>query len=68
MKKFRIIHKETNRIICKCNGRHYRQYAESIDKGLKIVETSKGRAERERDFLNKEYEQGWEIQEVENER
>ena len=66
MDKYRIINKDFNSVICKPKngGRHYRQFIDNIDKSLIVVQTTKGRAEAERDYLNKEYNQGWEIEKV----
>lgn len=68
MKKYVIVNKEWNSIVCKVKngGRHYRQPIDDIEKGLVVVKTTKGRAERERDYLNTHYQCGWEIQEVQN--
>ncbi len=68
MKKYVIVNKEWNSIACKVKngGRHYRQPIDDIGKGLVVVETTKGRAERERDYLNANYNKGWEIKEVQN--
>lgn len=67
MKKYNIINERTKQIICKDKQfcRHYRQPFGNIEKGLYIFATTKGRAEKERDYLNKEYYKGWEIKEVE---
>ena len=67
MDKYIIINKDFNSVICKSKngGRHYRQNIDNIDKNLVIVQTTKGRAEAERDYLNKEYNQGWGIEKVE---
>lgn len=66
MDRYIIINKETNQIVCKANnGRHYRQSLGYIGIGLKVVQTTKGRAEKERDYLNQEYDSGWEIEKVE---
>lgn len=67
MDKYIVINKESNQIICKAkNGsRHYRQSIGYISDGLVTLETTKGRAERERDYLNQGYNKGWEIQKVE---
>lgn len=66
MDKYIIINKETNQIVCKAkNGRHYRQSIGHIGDGLVVCTTTKGRAEKERDYLNQEYNKGWEIQKVE---
>ena len=66
MIKYTIENKQTNQIICKKKGgRHYRQNKDSIEKGLIVVTTTKGRAERERDWLNQTYYGGWEIEKVE---
>ena len=66
MDKYIIINKETNQIVCKAkNGRHYRQSIGYIGDGLVICTTTKGRAEKERDYLNQEYNKGWKIEKVE---
>lgn len=66
MDKYIIKNEDFNSIICKPKngGRHYRQNMDNIDKNLIIVQTSKRRAEAERDYLNKEYNSGWEIEKV----
>jgi hypothetical protein len=66
MKKYIVINKETNQVICKRtnNKRRYRQSFNAIEKGLKIVMLSKENAQAEADYLNKTYYSGWEIQEV----
>lgn len=66
MQKYQIVNKECGSIVCrkKGGGRHYRQAMDDIDKGLEIVETTKGRAEKERDYLNEHYQKGWEIKAV----
>ena len=66
MKKYNIVNEERNQIICKPKngGRHYRQDKESIGKGLIPVCTTKGRAEKEVEYLNREYYCGWSIIEV----
>ena len=68
MKKYVIVNKEWNSIMCKVKngGRHYRQHIGDIEKGLVVIKTTKGRAERERDYLNTYYQNGWEIQEVDD--
>ncbi len=68
MKKYVIVNKEWNSIACKVKngGRHYRRPIDDIGKGLVVVETTKGRAERERDYLNANYNKGWEIKEVQD--
>ena len=67
MDKYIIINRESNQIVCKAknSGRHYRQSLNTISNGLVIVQTTKGRAEKERDYLNQEYNTGWEIEKVE---
>ena len=68
MKKYVIVNKEWNSIVCKVKngGRHYRQPIDDIEKGLVVVKTTKGRAERLRDYLNANYNKGWEIMEVQD--
>ena len=68
MKKYVIVNKEWDSIVCKVKngGRHYRQHIGDIEKGLVVIKTTKGRAERERDYLNTYYQNGWEIQEVDD--
>ena len=63
-KKYIVINKETSQVLCKKGSRRYRQNFNSIEKGLKIVNLSKEKAQAEADYLNKEYYEGWEIQEV----
>lgn len=64
-KKFIIINQATNQILCKNNSnRRYRQHLNSIVSGLKVVVLSKEKAQVEANYLNKEYYEGWEIQEV----
>ena len=67
MDKYIIINKEYDSILCKdkYGSRRYRQGRDNIDKNLVIIQTTKGRAERERDYLNENYNKGWEIQKVE---
>lgn len=66
MDRYIIINRETNQIVCKAKtGRHYRQSMGYISAGLKVVQTTKGRAEKERDYLNQEYDSGWEVEKVE---
>ena len=67
MDKYIIVNEAYNSILCKDkNGsRRYRQDRNNIDKHCVIVKTTKGRAEQERDYLNKNYNEGWEIQKVE---
>ena len=69
MDKYIIINKTYNAILCKdkYSSRRYRQDRNNIDKHCVIVKTTKGRAEQERDYLNKNYNEGWEIQKVEPE-
>ena len=68
MKKYNIINEETNQIICKAKngGRHYRQNKDCIESGLVPVCTTKGRAEKEAEFLNEMYCIGWKIKELQN--
>lgn len=67
MKKYNIVNKETNQIICKAKngGRHYRQNKDNIQDGLFPVCTTKGRAEEEKDFLERAYGGNWYVVEVE---
>ena len=67
MKKYTIENKEWNSIVCrkKGGGRHYRQNKDTIGKGLEPINTTYGRAIKERDFLNENYNEGWEVYEVE---
>ena len=67
MEKYEIVNQKENQIVCKAKygGRHYRQSIVFIQNGLIPVRTTKGRAERERDYLNEEYYEGWEIRKVE---
>ena len=69
MDKYIIINETYNAILCKDkhSSRRYRQDRNNIDKHCVIVKTTKGRAEQERDYLNKNYNEGWEIQRVEPE-
>ena len=69
MDKYIIINKTYNAILCKdkYSSRRYRQDRNNIDKHCVIVKTTKGRAEQERDYLNKNYNEGWEIQKIEPE-
>ena len=69
MDKYIIINKTYNAILCKDkhSSRRYRQDRNNIDKHCVIVKTTKGRAEQERDYLNKNYNEGWEIQKIEPE-
>ena len=69
MKKYRIVNEELDQIICrpKNGGRHYRQSISAIQPELIPVCTTVGRAQKEADFLNKEYYEGWAIEEVDNE-
>ena len=69
MDKYIIINETYNAILCKDkhSSRRYRQDQNNIDKHCVIVKTTKGRAEQERDCLNKNYNEGWEIQKVEPE-
>ena len=68
MKKYTIENKEWNTIACrvKGGGRHYRQNKNHINKRLEIVKTTYGRAIKERDFLNENYDEGWEVYEVQD--
>ena len=67
MDKYIIVNEAYNSILCKdkYSSRRYRQDRNNIDKHCVIVKTTKGRAEQERDYLNKNYNEGWEIQKVE---
>ena len=67
MDKYIIVNEAYNAILCKdkYSSRRYRQNRNNIDKHCVIVKTTKGRAEQERDYLNKNYNEGWEIQKVE---
>lgn len=67
MEKYEIVNPKKNQIACKAKygGRHYRQSIGFIQNGLIPVRTTKGRAESERDYLNEEYYEGWEIRKVE---
>ena len=69
MDKYIIINETYNAILCKdkYRSRRYRQDRNNIDKHCVIVKTTKGRAEQERDYLNKNYNEGWAIQKVEPE-
>ena len=69
MDKYIIINETYNAILCKdkYSSRRYRQDQNNIDKHCVIVKTTKGRAEQEKDYLNKNYNEGWEIQRVEPE-
>lgn len=69
MDKYIITNETYNAILCKdkYSSRRYRQDRNNIDKHCVIVKTTKGRAEQERDYLNKNYNEGWEIQKVEPE-
>lgn len=69
MDKYIIINEAYNAILCKdkYSSRRYRQDRNNIDKHCVIVKTTKGRAEQERDYLNKNYNEGWGIQKVEPE-
>lgn len=66
MKKYNIVNNERNQIICKSKngGRHYRQNRDSIDGDLIPVCTTKGRAEKEAEFLNVGYYGGWSVDEI----
>ena len=66
MDKYIIVNEAYNSILCKnkYSSRRYRQDRNNIDKHCVIVKTTKGRAEQERDYLNKNYNEGWEIQKV----
>ena len=63
MKKYNIVNEGTNQIVCKAknSGRHYRQNKDKIERGLIPVCVTKGRAEKEAEFLNREYCDGWTI-------
>ena len=67
MDKYIIVNEAYNSILCKdkYSSRRYRQDRNNIHKHCVIVKTTKGRAENERDYLNKNYNEGWEIQKVE---
>ena len=67
MDKYIIVNENYNSILCKdkYSSRRYRQDRNNIDKHCVIVKTTKGRAEQERNYLNKNYNEGWEIQKVE---
>lgn len=71
MKRFEIINKKSGAIICRSKNRdvsysrHYRRPDGDIGEGFEIVQTTKGRAEREAEWLNKNYGKGWEIRAVE---
>lgn len=66
MDRYTIENLTTNQIICKDKqgGRHYRQFKGNVDKTMVIVKTTKGRALKECEWLNKEYYDGWEIREA----
>lgn len=67
MDKYIIVNKGNNSILCKdkYSSRRYRQAIGNIDKHLVVIRTTKGRAEQEREYLNKNYNKGWEIEKVE---
>lgn len=67
MKKYNIVNKATNQIICKRKngGKYYRQNKDSIEQGLIPVCTTIGRAEEEKDFLERAYGGNWSVVEVE---
>lgn len=67
MDKYIIVNEADNSILCKdkYGSRRYRQDKNNIDKHCVILQTTKGRAEQERDYLNENYNKGWEIQKVE---
>ena len=68
MVKYNIVNKETNQIICKPKSglaRHYRRHiSDNSDPALIPVCSTIGRAQREADFLNREYYAGWAIEQV----
>lgn len=67
MDKYIIVKRDSNQIVCKGknSSRHYRQFIGDISKYFVVLQTTKGRAEKERDYLNQEYNKGWEIEKVE---
>jgi hypothetical protein len=67
MDRYIIVNKGDNSILCKdkYSSRRYRQAVGNIDKHLVVIRTTKGRAEQERDYLNENYNKGWEIEKVE---
>lgn len=67
MDKYIIVNKDSHQIVCKGknSSRHYRQFIGDISKYFVVLQTTKGRAEKERDYLNQEYNKGWEIEKVE---
>ena len=71
MQKYQILNERTGRVLCKPKkgkgislSRRYRQAIDGIDSDLEVIETTKGRAEEERDYLNENYQKGWEIKAV----
>lgn len=71
MQKYQIVNERTGSILCKSKKgkgislcRRYRQAINGIDSDLQIIETTKGRAEYERDYLNEHYQKGWKIKAV----
>lgn len=67
MDKYIIVNRDSHQIVCKGknSSRHYRQFIGDISKYFVVLQTTKGRAEKERDYLNQEYNKGWEIEKVE---
>ena len=67
MDKYIIVNEAYNSILCKdkYGSRRYRQDRNNIDKHCIVLKTTRGRAEQERDYLNKNYNEGWKIQKVE---
>lgn len=67
MDKYIIVNRDSNQIVCKGknSSRHYRQSIGYVSKDCVVLQTTKGRAEKERDYLNQEYNKGWEIEKVE---
>ena len=67
MDKYIIVNRDSHQIVCKGknSSRHYRQFIGYISKYFVVLQTTKGRAEKERDYLNQEYNKGWEIEKVE---
>lgn len=66
MDKYIIVNRDSNQIVCKGknSSRHYRQSIGYVSKDCVVLQTTKGRAEKERDYLNQEYNKGWEIEKV----
>ena len=71
MQKYQIVNERTGSVLCKPKkgkgislSRRYRQAIDGIDSDLEVIETTKGRAEEERDYLNEHYQKGWEIKAV----